>query len=108
MAYWDRFIIGVGGGIKKRSERKQVWRVHIRICIRRAFVIGIIDVRITADQERILLMDIKNNAEVIFVPYHQVGEAPRRAGISRVDLNLEGLDDDEVQMLGHLVEAASA
>ncbi len=51
-------------------------------------------------------MDNRKNAEVIFVPYRQSGEAPRRAGIARVDLDLSGLTDDEVQMLGHLIEAA--
>lgn len=40
------------------------------------------------------------------IPYQQPGEPPRRAAIVRVEPSLDGLSDDEVQVLGHLTEAA--
>jgi hypothetical protein len=43
---------------------------------------------------------------VRLVPYQQDAEPPHRAAIVRVETALEGLSDDEVQVLGHLIEAA--
>ncbi len=40
------------------------------------------------------------------VPYRQEAEPPHRAAIVRVETGLEGLSDDELQVLGHLIEAA--
>ncbi len=46
--------------------------------------------------------------EIQFVPYIQSGEPPRRAGLVRVDVNLDGLSDREIQVMGHLAEAANS
>ena len=40
------------------------------------------------------------------IPYQQEGEPPRHAAIIRIEPRLEGLSDSEVQVLGHLTEAA--
>jgi hypothetical protein len=40
------------------------------------------------------------------IPYQQEGEPPRQAAILRVEPPLEGLSEDDVQVLGHLTEAA--
>ena len=40
------------------------------------------------------------------VPYQQEAEPPHQAAIVRVETALEGLSDDELQVLGHLIEAA--
>ena len=40
------------------------------------------------------------------IPYQQEGEPPRQAAILRVEPPLEGLSDNDVQVLGHLTEAA--
>ncbi|MDP8208302.1 MAG: hypothetical protein P9L92_16670 [Candidatus Electryonea clarkiae] len=41
-----------------------------------------------------------------YVPYRQDGEPPRKAALIKVDFNIEGLTDTDVQVLGHLTEAA--
>lgn len=46
--------------------------------------------------------------EVKYVPYQQDGEPPRRAAVTTVDFPLDGLSDNDLQILGHLVEAAEA
>lgn len=43
---------------------------------------------------------------VTFVPYQQAGESPRRAAIAHVEFSLNGLSDADLQVLGHLSEAA--
>ncbi len=43
---------------------------------------------------------------VRLVPYQQDAEPPHRAAIVRVETALDGLSDDELQVLGHLIEAA--
>ncbi|MCJ7677030.1 MAG: hypothetical protein MUO35_04855, partial [Anaerolineales bacterium] len=40
------------------------------------------------------------------IPYRQDGEPPRQAAVVRVEPSLEGMSDDDVQVLGHLIEAA--
>jgi len=40
------------------------------------------------------------------IPYRQDGEPPRQAAIVTVEPSLEGLSDEDVQTLGHLIEAA--
>jgi hypothetical protein len=45
-------------------------------------------------------------AAVRLVPYKQEAEPPRRAAIVSVETPLEGLSDDDLQVLGHLIEAA--
>lgn len=47
-----------------------------------------------------------NKPLVTFVPYQQTGESPRRAAIAHVDFSLAGLSDADLQVLGHLSEAA--
>ncbi len=42
------------------------------------------------------------------VPYQQEGEPPHQAAIVRVETPLEGLSDDDLQVLGHLIEAADS
>ncbi|MBI5060496.1 hypothetical protein HZB60_12035 [candidate division KSB1 bacterium] len=42
---------------------------------------------------------------VSYVPYHQSGEPPRRAAFTRVEFDLSGLTDSELQTLGYLSEA---
>ncbi|MFC2170555.1 hypothetical protein ACFLQJ_01090 [Calditrichota bacterium] len=49
---------------------------------------------------------MQNREEVQYVPYQQEGEPARRAALIRVDFDLGGLADDEIQLLGHLVKAA--
>lgn len=41
-----------------------------------------------------------------YIPYQQKDEPPRRAVITPVEIDLDGLTKTEVQILGHLVEAA--
>jgi hypothetical protein len=43
--------------------------------------------------------------EIQFIPYQQHGEPARRAGIVRVEVDLTGLSDNDIQILGHLCEA---
>ena len=45
---------------------------------------------------------------VRFIPYQQPDEPPRRAGIARVEFDIEPYSDEEVQLLGHLCAAAEA
>ncbi|MBD3167083.1 hypothetical protein GF324_10820 [bacterium] len=45
-------------------------------------------------------------SDVRYVPYRQIDEAPRRAAIAKVDFSLEGFSDTDIQVLGHLMEAA--
>lgn len=47
-----------------------------------------------------------STAPAHLIPYQQEGEPPRQAAIVRVEPSLAGLSDDEVQVLGHLTEAA--
>ncbi len=46
--------------------------------------------------------------DIVFVPYRQPGEPPRRAGIAPVPFDLEGYSERETQLLGHLVAAAES
>ncbi len=43
-----------------------------------------------------------------FVPYQQEGEPARKAAIARVEIDLQSVSQDELQVLGHLVEAVDA
>ena len=45
-------------------------------------------------------------SSIQYIPYRQDGEPPRRAAITRVDVNLDSLSDNEIQVIGHLVDAA--
>lgn len=48
-----------------------------------------------------------NNASSFnYVPYQQKDETPRRAALARVEFSLDGLSDSDIQVLGHLSEAA--
>lgn len=47
----------------------------------------------------------RTSDEIQFVPYVQFGEPPRRAGLVRVEMDLTGLSDNDVQVIGHLAEA---
>jgi len=49
-----------------------------------------------------------SNALVNTVPYRQEGEPEKHAAILRVAFDLDGLSPDEIQVLGHLVEATDA
>ncbi len=42
------------------------------------------------------------------IPYRQEGEPQKNAAIVRVAFNLDGLSPDEIQVLGHLIEATDA
>jgi hypothetical protein len=42
------------------------------------------------------------------IPYHQEGEPEKHAAILRVSFKLDGLSQDEIQVLGHLIEATDA
>ncbi len=44
--------------------------------------------------------------DAVYIPYRQDGEPSRKAGIAPVEFSLDGLSDDQVQMLGHLSDAA--
>jgi hypothetical protein len=44
-------------------------------------------------------------SEITFVPYQQKDELPRRAALSKVDFNLDGYSDEDIQVLGHLTDA---
>ncbi|MBU1636804.1 hypothetical protein KKC97_03980 [bacterium] len=48
----------------------------------------------------------KKASSFTFVPYQQKDETPRRAAITRVDFSLDGLSDSDIQVLGHLSDAA--
>ena len=41
-----------------------------------------------------------------YIPYRQEREPRRRAAITRVDLNLDAFSDEEIQIIGHLIDAA--
>ncbi|MCB2197909.1 hypothetical protein KQI63_00795 [bacterium] len=45
-------------------------------------------------------------SSIQYIPYRQDGEPPRRAAITHVEVNLDGLSEDEIQIIGHLVDAA--
>ncbi len=45
---------------------------------------------------------------VQFVPYRQHGEPPRRAALTPVEFPIEHFSDEEIQVLGHLADAANA
>ncbi|HEB83815.1 MAG TPA: hypothetical protein ENI92_02310, partial [Bacteroidetes bacterium] len=45
---------------------------------------------------------------VQYVPYQQEDEPPRRAALTRVDVDVSGLSDSELQVAGHLMDAADA
>ena len=45
----------------------------------------------------------RTSDEIQFVPYIQSGEPPRRAGLVRVDVNLDGLSDNDIQVMGHFL-----
>lgn len=47
-------------------------------------------------------------ALVATVPYRQEGEPEKHAAILRVGFNLDGLSDADIQVLGHLTNAADA
>ncbi len=44
--------------------------------------------------------------DIQLVPYQQQDEPARRAAITTVDFPLDGLSDNDIQVLGHLMEAA--
>lgn len=47
-----------------------------------------------------------NKHPVTFVPYQQTNETPRVAAVTRVEFSLDGLSDADLQVLGHLSDAA--
>lgn len=47
-----------------------------------------------------------NKHPVTFVPYQQKDETPRVAAVTRVEFSLDGLSDADLQVLGHLSDAA--
>ena len=47
----------------------------------------------------------RTSDDIQFVPYQQEGEPARRAGLVRVEVDLAGLSDNDIQILGHLCEA---
>jgi hypothetical protein len=49
---------------------------------------------------------VKNVPSITYVPYQQKDETPRQAAITRVDFSLDGLSDSDIQVLGHLSDAA--
>ncbi len=46
-------------------------------------------------------------SEIQFIPYQQKDEPPRRAALARVEFDLTGFTDEDIQVLGHLAEAVS-
>lgn len=46
--------------------------------------------------------------EIKYVPYQQEGEPARRAAITHVEFNTDGLSETDIQILGHLNDAADA
>jgi len=48
------------------------------------------------------------DTEPVFVPYRQQGEPPRKAGCINVAVPLEGLSENQVQLIGHLCRAVDA
>ncbi len=44
--------------------------------------------------------------ETKYIPYQQDGEPRRKAAITYVEASLDGLSDNDIQIIGHLVEAA--
>lgn len=46
------------------------------------------------------------NDTITYIPYRQKDEPPRKAALNKVDFSLDGFTDDEIQVLGHLMEAA--
>src|SRR5512140_3372517 len=42
---------------------------------------------------------------IAYIPYQQAGEPSRKAAVARVEFSLNGLSDDDIQVLGHLSEA---
>ncbi len=51
---------------------------------------------------------VDQGASMHMVPYRQDGEPERRATLARVPVELPNLSDDDLQVLGHLVEAVEA
>lgn len=49
-----------------------------------------------------------NIDEINLIPYRQEGEPPRQAAVIRAAFSVDGLSDRELQVLGHLAEAAEA
>ena len=45
------------------------------------------------------------SANIAYVPYRQKDEPPRKAALARVEFPLNGLTDEDIQVLGHLSEA---
>jgi len=43
--------------------------------------------------------------EVRYIPYHQQGEPRRRAAVTPVKIDLASISDEDLQIIGHLVEA---
>ncbi len=46
--------------------------------------------------------------EITFVPYQQAGEPERRAAFIPVEVDLSSLSDEDLQVVGHLIEAVQA
>ena len=44
--------------------------------------------------------------EIRYFPYHQKGEPRRRAAVTPVQIDLQSISDEDLQVIGHLVEAA--
>lgn len=57
-------------------------------------------------QSRLRLRSTAIPTPTRLIPYRQDGEPPRQAAVVRVEPSLEGMSDDDVQVLGHLIEAA--
>lgn len=45
------------------------------------------------------------SSNIVYVPYQQAGEPPRKAALARVEFPLQGLSDEDIQVLGHLSDA---
>lgn len=47
------------------------------------------------------------DTSIKYIPYQQDGEPKRRAAVTNVDVDLDGLSEREIQILGHLIDAAN-
>jgi hypothetical protein len=45
--------------------------------------------------------------EIQYLPYQQKGEPPRKAALARVEFDLTGFTDEDIQVLGHLADAVN-
>lgn len=50
---------------------------------------------------------MSQKSSIQHIPYRQEGEPPRKAALVPVEVNLDGLSDNDIQVLGHLIDAAN-